>query len=149
MKNFYPGAQLDYSNTAITLSGYILEFITSALFVDITENSLFQPLGIIHATRLFADCDKNNLVMQYIWNGSNYDEYGHSDSIIYPAVVLIINVSGFSKILSSFMQYGIIDTARILDSTTVELMTTLHFPSVSPFCGIGWRKLLLLRFNNK
>lgn len=138
--NYPPGTFYDRSYaTAFALVGYIVQLISGHPFVDYTEDSLFQPLNIDNATWIMVDCDTNNLAMQYHWNGSNFEEVGHWSAVCYPSCFFRITVYEYSQFLNAFMQYGILNSTRILDSSTVDMMTSIQFPSVSPNFGLGWR----------
>jgi hypothetical protein len=70
--------------------------------------------------------------------------FGYSD---YPAGQLRTSTLQLSRFLTAFMQGGEINGTRILDSSTVSLMTTIQFPQVRSDQGlILWKQLLNSRW---
>ena len=82
--------------------------------------------------------------MPYHWDGAVYIPYGHIGKPYYPCGTLRTSSRQLARLLTAFMQYGVIDdTVRILDSTTVELMTTAQYPVLNPEQGLFWYKKFL------
>ena len=73
-----------------------------------------------------AGLDTNNIAVPYYWDGSNYVPYQHYGYPDYPCGQLRTSVPQLARHLMAFMQYGMIDSVRILDSATVELMKTIQ-----------------------
>ena len=133
--NQQPGTQWDYSNVAITLVGYLVETLSDAItgisFGQHCQDSIFTPLSMYETSWFLIDLNTNNIAMPYDWNSYTYIPYGHYGCPIYPASMLKSSTPQLSRFLIAFMQYGQIDGVRILDSTTVEMMTTIQ-PGIDP-----------------
>ena len=87
-----------------------------------------------------ANLDPNNIAMGYHWNGSSYDSTGLWGMPYYPSASLRATTSNLAQHLTAIMQYGIVDSTRILDSTTVDLILSPHFviDSTYWFVGLTW-----------
>ena len=141
-----PGSQCTYSNIAIGLAGYFAQVVTGDSLPLYCRQHIFEPLGMNHTSWWFSELDTNNVAVQYEYVGGQYARIGsgrvsHSD---YPAGQLKSSAIDLSRFLLAFMQYGRLDTVRILDSTTVALMQTIQDTIIQgPFvCPIGitwWR----------
>jgi len=134
-----PGQAFDYSNVGAALTAYLLEVISPSYdsFAQYCNDSLFTPLGMDKTSWYLADLDTINLAMPYSWNGSSYVPYGHYSDAWFPSAYLRSSTQELSRFLIAFMQHGQIDGVRILDSTTVDLMTTVQWPSGPP-SGFPW-----------
>jgi len=133
-----PGQAFNYSNAGAALTAYLLEAISPSYdsFAQYCNDSIFTPLGMDETSWYLADVDTGNLAMPYSWNGSSYVPYGHYSDPWFPAVSLKSSTHELARFLIAYMQYGQIDGVRILDSTTVDLMTTVHWPS--GLFGLSW-----------
>ena len=85
-----------------------------------------------------ANLDQNKIATPYRFNG-NYWTEGHRGWAAYPAAQLRTSAIQLSRFLSAYIQKGQLDNVRILDSTTVALMTTVQYPAIEPLQGLIWR----------
>jgi CubicO group peptidase (beta-lactamase class C family) len=126
-----PGTEChNYCNVAVALIGYLVETMTGTPFDQYCEDSIFRPLDMNETSWFLAGLDTSNIAMPYFWYGPpwyTYGAWGHYNWPIYPAACLRSSVLQLARYLTAFMQYGEIGGVRILDSTTVELMTTVQF----------------------
>jgi CubicO group peptidase (beta-lactamase class C family) len=135
--NFYdwaPGHDFSYSNTAVSLAGFLVECIADS-FPRYCRDSVFLPLGMTATSYLFADLDTDDVAMQYTWDGQQVLPWGRRSWAIFPACNLKSSVGQLARFLIAYQQSGRYDTTRILDSATVALMTT--HPQASGF-GLIW-----------
>jgi CubicO group peptidase (beta-lactamase class C family) len=135
--NSIPGVTYDYSNVGSALLGYLVEAIEDSFPIH-CQDSIFEPLGMEHTSWFLAGLDTNNIAVPYHWD-SIYVPYEHSSWPPYPSAMLRSSVTDLARHLMAIRQYGILDTTRILDSTTVDLMLTPQF-TVSPtqIMGLIW-----------
>ncbi|UCC79245.1 MAG: serine hydrolase [Candidatus Zixiibacteriota bacterium] len=135
-----PGAQYDYSNVGAALGGYLVEVINpdSLSFDQYCETYIFDSLGMDETAWFLSDLDTNNIAIPYGWNGFQYVPYPHAGMPYYPAGQLRTSSVQLARHLIATMQHGQIDGTRILDSTTVDLMTTVQYPGISQYCGLFW-----------
>jgi len=139
--NFYtwaPGISWSYCNEAFALVGYLVETISGLSFSQYTQDSIFTPLGMRKTSWFLANLDTNNVAMPYHWNGTAYLPQGYYGYADYPAGQLRTSSTELARHLIAFMSYGRIDTVRILDSTTVEEMTTIQYPGINSTQGLVW-----------
>lgn len=139
--NWSPGVAFDYCNVASALAGYLVEAISDS-FPTHCRDSIFEPLSMDETSWFYADLDTDNIAVPYQWNGS-YTPYGQYGNPIYPAGFLKTSAPHLTRFLTAFMQYGQLDSVRILDSTTVDLMITVQNPSIQPNWGLFWYRMLL------
>ena len=71
--------------------------------------------------------DSANLEPQY--------HYGYSD---YPSGQLRTTSNNLAKLMSTYINNGVHNGIRILDSLTVELIKTIHYPSIVSDQGLIW-----------
>ena len=68
-------------------------------------------------------------------NLTEYENYGYSD---YPSGQLRTTSNNLAKFMGAFMNGGIYNGIRILDSETIELIKTIHYPIVNSTQGLIW-----------
>jgi CubicO group peptidase (beta-lactamase class C family) len=138
-----PATQDDYCNMGAAICGYIVELLADS-FPMWCHDSIFDPLDMDETAWFISQLDTNNIAMPYHWDGATYIPYGHIGKPYYPCGTMRTSSRQLARLLTAFMQYGIIDdTVRILDSTTVELMTTSQYPVLNPEQGLFWYKKYL------
>jgi len=126
--NFYneiPGENWHYSNVAHTLMAYLVEAMADS-FSAYCQDSIFIPLLMNNTSWFLSELDTNNVAMPYQWNGSNYVPYGHYGSPLYPAGWLRTSSTQLANFMNTYMNHGKFSGWSLLDSTTVDLMTTIQ-----------------------
>jgi len=138
-----PATQDDYCNIGAAICGYIVELLADS-FPVWCHDSVFDPLSMDETAWFLFQLDTHNIAMPYHWDGATHIPYGHIGKPYYPCGTLRTSSRQLARLLTAFMQYGVIDdTVRILDSATVELMTTSQYPVLNPEQGIFWYKKFL------
>lgn len=134
-----PGTEYDYCNVAVALLGCLVEAMEDSFPIH-CQDSIFQPLDMDATSWFIANLNLNNVAMGYHWNGSHYDSTGLWGMPYYPAATLRATTSNLAQHLTAITQYGIVDSTRILDSTTVDLILSPHFvvDSTYWFVGLTW-----------
>jgi len=134
-----PGTEYDYCNVAVALLGCLVEAMEDSFPIH-CQDSIFQPLDMDATSWFIANLNLNNVAMGYHWNGSHYDSTGLWGMPYYPAATLRATTSSLAQHLAAITQYGIVDSTRILDSTTVDLILSPHFviDSTYWFVGLTW-----------
>ncbi|MBM3331954.1 hypothetical protein FJY68_08920 [candidate division WOR-3 bacterium] len=126
-----PGGEFSYSNLAIALAGYLVETLSDS-FHHYTRDSLFLPLGMERTVWYFRDIDTNSMAMPYRFSGGQYSRFGHQSLPDVPAGTMKSSAAQLGRFLSMMLGWGELDGTRVLDSTTVAMMTTVQHP-----VGIG------------
>ena len=85
--------------------------------------------------------------MIYTWSG-NYVPYGLRSWVDYPCCELKSNVTDLSNYLEMYLNYGKYNGIQVLDSTTVNLMTTVYdtMTNGQPL-GLIWMDLIIPYFS--
>ena len=133
-----PGRAFNYCNVAVGLLGYLVQVIADS-FPVYCQDSIFGPLSMNETSWFLAGLDTNQIAVPYHWTGSYYQPYQHYGFPTYPDGQLRTSILQLARHLTAFMQYGMIDSVRILDSTTVELMRTIQY-QITPnwMTGLIW-----------
>jgi len=123
----------------VALAGYLVERINPGhlSFEQYCQQYIFDPLGMNNSSFFLANLNLNDIAVPYAWNGSSFVPYQHYGAPYYPVGWLRTSTSQLARFLIAFMQHGQIEGTRILDSSTVELMTTVQLPG-PVWGGYGW-----------
>ena len=137
--NFYfyqPGTAYNYSNVGSTLAAYLVETITGDQFSNYCDTAIFQKLCMEHTSFLLDGIsDTTKIARPYTWYNGDYEDaglYGYPD---YPDGQLRSTSTDMARFMTMYMQYGIYEGTRILDSTTVDYMLSQQ-TSLIPNQGI-------------
>jgi CubicO group peptidase (beta-lactamase class C family) len=138
-----PASQDDYCNIGAAICGYIVELLADS-FPIWCHDSIFDPLSMHETAWFLSQLNTSNIAMPYHWDGAAYVPYGHIGKPYYPCGTLRTSSRHLARLLTAFMQYGLIDdSVRVLDSATVVLMTTSQYPVLNPEQGLFWYKKFL------
>ncbi len=135
--NQIPGTNLEYSNIGVALIGYLFDVIADS-FPSYCQENIFEPLVMSETSWFLAGLDTSHIAMPYNWLSDHYEPIYHWGFPFYPAGQLRTSTLQLASFLTAFMQYGEFNGQRILDSTTVELMTTVHVPDPVEPQGLIW-----------
>jgi len=130
--NFYyqrPGKAFHYSNVGSTLAAYLVQTITGDDYAHYCDTAIFRKLCMNNTAFKLAGLGDTSLIARpYAWDQQYYDMglYGYPD---YPDGQLRTHITALARFMTAYMQYGIYNGERILDSTTVVEM----MKSQSPF----------------
>jgi CubicO group peptidase (beta-lactamase class C family) len=136
-----PGAKYEYSNTGVTLLGYLVELNGGSSFALHCERHIFEPLGMTETAWRLADLDDtSHVAMPYEGRPGRYAEeglYGYPD---FPAGMLRTSVRQLATFLRMFMNGGELDGVRILRPETVAEMMKVQVPANgdAPDQGLVW-----------
>lgn len=131
-----PGAAWEYSNVGLALAGYLVQTISGIPFNEWSDDSVFTPIEMNETSWFLAGLDTGNVAMPYSYNGSSFVPYGYFGVPYYPCGQLYSSALQLARFLMAFIHMGQIDDVRILDSATVELMTTPQ-GAIAPYVYIG------------
>ena len=125
-----PASKFNYCSTAIALLGYLVEAITDTAFDEYCHKHIFAPLIMNETSWFLANLDTSHVARPYKWTSSGYKPYPHWGFPPYPPGQLRTSALQLTNFLNAFMQKGKLENIRILDSSTVALMTTIHYPKL-------------------
>ena len=101
-----------------------------------------NPCFCDYACINYGDCchDYEDICGEYGTGSSpgnliEYENYGYSD---YPSGQLRTTSNNLAKLMGAYINDGSYDGARILDSETIELIKTIHYPIVNSMQGLIW-----------
>ncbi|MCG3158755.1 MAG: D-aminopeptidase [bacterium] len=127
-----PGSTFNGSDHAgKALLGYLVEAITDTSFEEYCQKHIFAPLGMTETSWHLANLDTSHIARPYSWISSGYVPHPHRGIPWYPNGLLRTSSLQLARFLNAFMQKGTIDHVKILDSSTVALMTKAHYPQIA------------------
>ena len=135
--NRRPGSQYEYSNEAITLLGFLVDQICDTSFAAYTRENIMNTLDLSKTGWFIADMDTQNLAVPYEYQ-SGFQPLQHYGNPAYPCGWLKSSAKDLGRFLLAYMNKGQLNGKKILDSSTVEEMTTVQFPNVSSQLGLIW-----------
>jgi len=135
-----PGNAYSYSNIAFCLAGHLVESISGVPFERFCRDSIFDPLGMAEAGWYLADLDTTTIAMPYTWISGGYRNDGHYHLPWYPSTTFMTSSYHLGRFLAAYTNYGILDAVRILDSATVDMMTTVTAPNG---LGLAWTQVTI------
>ncbi len=133
---FHPGTTYNYCGTAIALLGYIVEAITGTAFAEYCQKHILTPLRMNETSWFLANLDTSHIARPYSWTFSGYQSSPHQGNPWYPGGFLRSSSLQLARFLNALMQKGKLGDIRILDSSTVALLTTAHYPRIPLSSGI-------------
>jgi CubicO group peptidase (beta-lactamase class C family) len=133
----------EYSNVGASLLAYIVQKLTGIEFDQYSTQTLLYPLDIFEASWFLAGMDTNSIATPYDWAGQ-YISLCHSSWPIYPISQLRIHKLELLNYLKTYMNWGKYGEVTILDSSTVDLMLTVH-KQIDPYnnWGLMWHNAIL------
>jgi CubicO group peptidase (beta-lactamase class C family) len=75
------------------------------------------------------------MAIPYIYSGSSFISYGHYSSAVYPCGFMRTSVNQQALLLAALIEGGALGNTTILSNSTLQLMMTLHYPSLGSNYG--------------
>ena len=116
--NYHPGQQWNYSNVGASLLAIMIEHLTGKSFSEYCRDSIFIPLSMNSTSWFLEGLDPNQIATPY--NVSS--PLCHQGWVLYPAGFLRTNKIDLSKFLLAYINNGVYNNFRMLDSTTISYM---------------------------
>ncbi len=135
-----PGTYCYYSNPGAALGGYIVESVSGKGFNEYCNDSIFTLLDMPTSRWYYSELDTAIVADMYLWDGSNYSYYGARSYVGYPLGDLKSNATQLANFVKMYINHGNYNGITILDSTTIDLMTTIN-DTVLPYgqpIGLIW-----------
>jgi CubicO group peptidase (beta-lactamase class C family) len=128
--DFPPLGEYDYSNVGASLLAYLVETISNMDFEEYCQEHIFSPLGMEQTSFRLANLDQDLIAIPYLQEDGNLVPEPHPGFPVYPAANLRTSAVHLSRILSMYMQHGTFGKVRILNDSTIDLITTLQYPEI-------------------
>jgi hypothetical protein len=113
-------------------------------FNQYCRENIFIPLEMNKSSWFLQGMNLSAIAIPYQWSGGIYTPYCHQGFPVYPAVFLRTNKLELEHFLSAYMNWGRYKGINILDSSTVDMMTSdqLGYPVPVWGCyqGIIWQQ---------
>jgi len=119
-----PGQQWQYSNVAIALLGYLAGRVGPDALEKLTQQRLFQPLGMQHTAWKLADIDPRHLAKPYQWADGQLRELPPTGYPDWPAGALRSSARDFARLLEVFTNEGGRRGRRYLQPATMQAFLT-------------------------
>ena len=141
--NYALGSAWNYTNEGIGLLALIVENLTGKSFAGYCSDSIFIPLSMNSSHWFLIEIDTSLIATPYA--GST--PVCHQSLPNYPTGFLRTTKSDMLKYLQAYLNYGVLNNHRILDSSTVALMLSdqlgYYVTMEPPFTylqGLSWWK---------
>lgn len=131
-----PGTEFDYTNVGSTLIAYLVEVVSNTTFEEYCQQNIFLPLGMNETSWFLENLDNDIMAIPYLYTGSSFIPYGHYSSAVYPCGFMRTSIHQETQLLTMLMEGGTINNTTILSNSSLQLMMTLHYPSIIPSYGL-------------
>lgn len=121
-----PGSKLHYSNMGIALAGYLVEVISGQLFDKYCRANIFTPLSMHKTSWRLAGMNLSNLATPYASTYFGSEPIPHYGQANYPDGMLRTSPIELARFLAAYMQGGIFNYNRVLNTSTVETMLSFQ-----------------------
>ena len=139
-----PGTEYDYTNVGATLIAYLVEVISNTTFEEYCQQNIFLPLGMNETSWFLENLDTNMMAIPYLYSGSGFTPYGHYSSAVYPCGFMRTSVRQQAQLLAALMAGGTIGNTTILNNSTLQMMMTHHYPSLTSDYGLFFQHASVL-----
>ena len=125
--NFYtysPGSTWNYSNSGSCLLGLIVQNITGKNFDEYVKDSILTPLSMNNSSWFLEGMDTSKIATPY--TGNPPQALCHVGMAFWPIGQLRTSKSELFNFASAYLNDGIYNNQRILDSSTVAYILSYH-----------------------
>jgi len=131
-----PGEQIVYSNWGMAFAGCLVEAVSGVSFYDYVEQSVFEPLGMMHST--FRRPFPSNLAPFVATAGVGGQPADKTAIQLYPAESLVSTVTDMGHFILAHLNGGRFGDARILSQASVIEMHRQHFTQHPRMPGVAY-----------
>ncbi|MEB3280267.1 MAG: serine hydrolase domain-containing protein [Lyngbya sp.] len=135
-----PGELYTYSNTGISLAGYIVEKVSGVPFTEYIDQNILQPLSMQNSSfqQPLPENLASDLAVGYQYKQGQFQPLPFLYLNIAPAAALSATATDIAHFMIAHLQNGRYENARILEPETVELMHEQHFTHHPKLPGTGY-----------
>jgi CubicO group peptidase (beta-lactamase class C family) len=130
-----PGTRFDYTNVGSALIAYLVEVLSNTTFEEYCQQNIFTPLGMDETSWFLANLDIDSIAIPYRYVGSGFIAQGHYSSPVYPCGFMRTSVRQQAQLLTALMEGGTLGNTTILNTSTLQLMMTHHYPDLVSHYG--------------
>ena len=125
---YQPGANYEYSNTGITVLGYLVEVISEMPFNEYCNVHLFTPMDMNNTRFFLSELNIQNLAIPYSWDEyeESYESYGQYGIPDYPNGLLRSTIKDMSNFFSMYLNNGTYKGKKILTPESIEILTPMN-----------------------
>jgi CubicO group peptidase (beta-lactamase class C family) len=132
-----PGEVSSYSNHGTGMAAYIVEQVSGMPWDEYMETRILEPLGMDHSTfrQPLPASLEDDMAKGYEYKNGMFVERDFEFVPLAPVGAASATATDMARFMMTFLQHGAYGDARILDSTTVELMISpafQHGPGLNP-----------------
>lgn len=141
--NYSPGDGANYSNLGFILVGYIIERMTGITLEEYCQENIFKPLEMKSTSFNMSNLDKPSIAVPYQWVRGRFIRQSKYDyTFVDPCGGLYTTAEDLSHLLIAHLNGGVYNNAKILNSSSLDLMHTVQYPDSMPYFnrryGLGW-----------
>jgi CubicO group peptidase (beta-lactamase class C family) len=133
-----PGTKYEYSNTAFTIAGLLVERISGLDFETYTQQRIFAPLGMTESSWFASKLDEHHLAMPYQLEETTFVPQGHYGWPTYPAGHLQTSALQLARFLAMIARGGELGGNRILPAATAKEMGEEAIPAIEATQGLAF-----------
>lgn len=122
--NYSPGSTWNYSNSAVCLLALIIKNLTGKNFSEYTRDSILTPLSMNSSSWFLEGMDVNKIATPYRYNPPQ--AMCHIGMAYWPIGQLRTSIVELYNFALAYLNDGIWNNQRILDSTTIAFMLSYH-----------------------
>lgn len=142
-RKYGPGEDVNYSNVAMALAGYLVEVVSGMPFDAYCEENIFEPLGMEEASWFLAGLDVSRVAVPHRYMPARrgyvrFEHYGYPD---YPDGQLRATARAYARFLAAILGGGEVDGVRILEEETVAEMLRIQNPDLDERQALCWYTL--------
>lgn len=135
----HPGEKYSYANVGYAIIGYLVEILSGKNFNHYCKDNIFEPLEMYNTSFRLKDVNISNLAIPYEYKKGSYIQHPHYNMyVLHPAGSMRTSVEELSHFLIAFMNGGVWNGIRILNSNTIEMMHKDHYNPNDEKYGLGW-----------
>ncbi|MBE0651361.1 MAG: beta-lactamase family protein [Bacteroidales bacterium] len=136
-----PGEIFMYSNIGNALAALVVQDVSGQDFNEYCRQHIFLPLGMKETSYRLDQQLAEKLYQGYIYQNGNYKAIPFDYLGDYPAGQLLSTAGEFSRFMMCQLNNGILDSVRILQTKTAEMMHTTQFtqnPKLNESIGLAF-----------
>ncbi len=135
---YAPGTVSKYSNAAIAVVGYLLEYTSGRTFSEYLSGAVLEPLGMSHSAYERDLLPNEELAAGYMWTLDGREFEAPSFELgMAPAGSMYSTVTDLGKFISVLIAGGEFQGGRLLDKRTLDAMWTPQYVSGDANAGFG------------